>query len=162
MNSTAVPYQQARREPMPIITAAVSIPVVATALWSLACWIVIAAAPHEGGRILAVLGAGPGSIIALLEARAKGRSLADTARVFLGSGALGMFGPGVAFGVLRYWVKWIPDEALPFITWEFWAMAGMLFSLFGWVLLHKVNVAFNRRADKFLHLEADTDTKEIQ
>lgn len=140
---------------MPIITAAVSIPVLAAALWALASAIVIGAgdALHGNGSIYAVLGAGPGSIIVLLEARAKARSLADTARVFLGSGALGMFGPGILFGILRYWWKLIPDEALPFITWEFWAGAGLLFALFGWGLLARFNLALEKRTDSLLHLK---------
>jgi hypothetical protein len=101
--------------------------------------------------------------MALLEARTKGRSLRDTARVFLGSCTVGMFAPGIAYGIMRYWLKWIPDEAVPFITWHYWAGAGLLASLFGWGLLHKLNIVFNNRADKFLHISPEeAETRKIE
>lgn len=139
---------------MPVVTAASSITFIAAALWTFASWFVVFAtgsAADPGGTLPAVLGAGPGALIALLEARAKGRNLADTVRVFLGSGSLGMFGPGVALWAIRTFTQWLPDTALP-LPWEVTAAAGFAFAMSGWPLLLKLNRWFEARTDAVLHL----------
>ena len=139
MKSTlALPNFSARTrwEPMPIITAASSVPVIAAAIWTALMAIVIRA--PEIGDAYAILGAGAGSICAIIEARAKGRASWETLGAFIVSAAAGSFGPSVAFGLMK-WLQWIPQDLEAVITWQWWAAAGFVMSLNGWLVIHLVN-----------------------
>lgn len=132
---------------MPLITAAASLPVIASLIWAG----VIAAIVNrpESSDLYACLGAGLASICALIEARGNGRSVGETIRVFIGSAAAGVFGPGMLHGFVK-WKGWLSVETEVFLTWQWWAASGFFFALNGWGVLHLVNAALQKRAQKLL------------
>lgn len=133
---------------MPIISAAASIPVIATLMWA-GVMAAIVQKP-ESSDLYACLGAGLASVCALIEARGNGRSVGETIRVFIGSAVAGVFGPGALHSFLA-WKGWLAPEAETFLTWHWWAITGFFLALNGWAGLHAVNVLLRKRASKVLH-----------
>jgi predicted membrane protein len=132
---------------MPITTAICSIPVFAALLAMPVASVIV---NHPGAAdAYAVLGAMIGSIMALVEARKKDRSIAHTLSVFLGSASMGAFLPGIAYQ-MGIWRGWLSVESLPYITWQAWAAAGVGCGLFGWGVLHLVSRIGARMLDFYV------------
>lgn len=153
-NTSVLPahYLPAKRDFMPVITAAASIPVVATFVWTYV--LAIVARQPEIGDLYAIVGAGMGSICVLVEARARARSLYETLSAFIGSGAVGSFGPAIVYALLR-WKGILSDDFEKIVTWHFWSAAGFVAAMNGWLVIHQVN----KRVRKWLD---DRSTKRMQ
>lgn len=149
---TAVPRSQPRRQPMPIIAAALTIPVLATALAIPATALVI-----EQPRVTdvyAVLGAILASLISLIEARYKGREFGPSLTNFLASAAAGSFAPKIAFLCLVQ-IEALTHDSVIVRAWEAWAAAGFICGLNGWFVIHRASSAL-----KALLPKDPTDTDE--
>ncbi len=149
MNYPAIPFHRlpAASNPMPLTSAAASLPVLAAVLADVAAFIVImaqdaavsvAALEIEAPAITdayAVLGAILASTIALIEARYKGRDFAPAVSNFLACASIGSFAPTIAYhiglqlGTIGQDTSWVH-------TWQAWAAAGFVFGMNGWWLIH--------------------------
>lgn len=151
--SNLYPYHaETKNTTMPFITAAASVPVIATAVWT-GVAAVLVNQPNIGD-IWAVLGAGLGAICALIEARANNRTIWETLSVFVGSSAIGSFGPAILYGAM-FWIGWISPELESVITWQWWSAAGFFFALNAWLIIHRVNkrilAAIDERCRNAMH-----------
>jgi predicted membrane protein len=98
--------------------------------------------------IYAVLGAVVASILAVMESLQKRRDYFHAVSTFLGSGFVGAFAPGPVYHLLAH-LKWIPADAAMFGLWQTWAIAGFVFGLNGWYLIHKTSDRLRDFVDKF-------------
>jgi peptidoglycan/LPS O-acetylase OafA/YrhL len=132
---------------MPLTSAICSLSVFAALLTLPAAGVVIAAAPATND-ICAVLGALIASVLTLIEARKKDRSIGHTISVFLGTASVGAFLPGLAvqIAVLK---EWLSAETAAELSWHAWSVAGLVFGMNAWWLLHGVNCWLQRRAEKY-------------
>jgi hypothetical protein len=133
--------------PMPISSAAASLPVLATVLADVAAFIVIFCqdsatsiaaitidqpSPQDA---YAIVGAILASTIALIEARYKGRDFAPAVSNFLACASIGSFAPAIAY----HWAAsadWIQSTTRWAHTWQAWAAAGFVAGMNGWWLIH--------------------------
>jgi hypothetical protein len=99
--------------------------------------------------MVAVLGAMLATVVAVLEARKKDRSMGHTVSVLIASAFVGSVLPG---GVM--WTWW--PERVPALSWHVWAALGFIAGLLGWAftaavmaLRSRVPGAVNAAADKF-------------
>ena len=150
MNYPAIPFPPrlpAASNPMPLTSAAASLPVLAAVLADVAAFIVImaqdaavsvAALDIEAPSVqdaYAVLGAILASTIALIEARYKGRDFAPAVSNFLACASIGSFAPTIAYhiglqlGTIGQDTRWVH-------TWQAWAAAGFVLGMNGWWLIH--------------------------
>ncbi len=81
--------------------------------------------------MIAVLGAMLATVIAVLEARKKDRTLGNIISIVVGSSFVGSIAPGALF--FNFW----PNAAAGF-TWHMWAALGFLCGLLGWTVVHVV------------------------
>lgn len=125
-----------RRKPMPLIAASLTIPVLATAL-SLPAAALVIDAPRQAD-MYSVLGAILASLIALIEARYKGRDLRPAMTNFLACAAAGSFAPKLAFLACFQW-GWVSADAPLARAWEAWAAAGFILGMNGWWLIHRAS-----------------------
>lgn len=123
---------------MPILTAAITLPVLATAL-AIPAMTVVIEEPRRAD-IYAVLGAILASLIALIEARYKARDLGPAVTNFLACAAAGAFAPKLLFLALLQ-SGWLTAEAPLVRAWEAWAAAGFLLGMNGWWLIHRATAA---------------------
>jgi hypothetical protein len=121
---------------MPIIAASLTIPVLATALSIPAAALVIDA-PRQAD-MYSVLGAILASLIALIEARYKGRDFRPAITSFLACAAAGSFAPKPLFLVMLQW-GWVSQESPLLRAWEVWAAAGFLLGMNGWWMIHRAS-----------------------
>lgn len=131
---------------MPLTAAICSVPVFA-AMLCLPAGLVITSSTPVSSDIYAVLGAMIASILALVEARKKDRTVGHTISVFVGSASVGSFLPGV----LVYLAKekgWMDASTVEGIIWQGWALMGILCGLNAWWLLHGANRYLQKRAEK--------------
>jgi hypothetical protein len=120
---------------MPLVTAALSIPVIATILSLPAAAIVIEQPTFNDSY--ALLGAILASLITLIEGRHRGRPLLPLVANFLGSAAAGSFFPNIAFLLLVQW-GWIePAKHAWARTWHAWSAAGFVCGMNGWWIIHR-------------------------
>lgn len=152
MNYTTIPFHapqrlQATTLPMPISSAAASLPVLATVLADVAAFIVIFCqdsatsiaaitidqpSPQDA---YAIVGAILASTIALIEARYKGRDFAPAVSNFLACASIGSFAPAIAY----HWAssaEWIQSTTRWAHTWQAWSAAGFVAGMNGWWLIH--------------------------
>jgi hypothetical protein len=141
------PRLSVKTETMPIITAAASIPVLATSVWTVILAIVVNR--PESADLYACLGAALASICTLIEARGNGRTVAQTITVFIGSAGCGTLAPGMLYSALR-WKGWLSPDAEQYIIWQMWAAAGFFFAINGWAMAHTLNKRLVRKAEKTL------------
>lgn len=134
-------------KPMPLVTAISSLPVLVTLMTLPPVGVVIATA-QVANSICAVLGAIIASVLTLIEARKKDRSMSHTISVFLGTASVGSFLPGliVQLAVHRQWIA--PDTATAF-GWEAWAFGGLVLGMNAWWILHGINRWLQRRAETY-------------
>lgn len=132
---------------MPLVTAICSIPVLSALLSLPVATIVVAVAPASAD-ICAVLGALIASVLTLIEARKKDRSIGHTISVFLGTGSVGSFLPGL---LMQFAVHkgWLTAETVAALAWQAWAFAGLILGMNAWWILHGINRALQRRAEKY-------------
>lgn len=124
-------------QPMPLVTAAMSLPVLAMILAVAPAAIVIE--QPTASDSYAILGAILVSVIALMEARHKGRPFLPSVANFLGSAFAGSSFPTIAYFILVQW-GWIhPEKHLWARTWQAWAAAGFISGLNGWWLIHRAS-----------------------
>lgn len=120
---------------MPLVSAALSIPVLAAFLSLPAAAIVIEQPTFSDSY--AMLGAILASLITLIEGRHRGRPLLPLVANFLGSAAAGTFFPTIAFLFLVQW-GWIePAKHVWSRTWHAWSAAGFVCGMNGWWLIHR-------------------------
>lgn len=120
---------------MPLVTAAISLPVLAMILAVPAAAVVIE--QPNASDAYAILGAILASVITLMEARYKSRPFLPSVANFLGSAAAGSFFPAIGYFILMQW-GWIsPEKHLWARTWQAWAAAGFVCGLNGWWLIHR-------------------------
>jgi len=93
--------------------------------------------------IVAVIGAMLATVIAVLDARKRDSTPANTVSVILGSSFVGSMLPGVLF--LNVW----PTLAARF-TWHVWASLGFIAGLIGWSVVRAVGAVIERRKDSLL------------
>jgi len=93
--------------------------------------------------VVAVIGAMLATVIAVLDARKRDCSPANTVSVILGSSFVGSMLPGVLF--CNVW----PELAARF-TWHVWASLGFLAGLIGWTIVRAVSSFIERRKDSIL------------
>ena len=93
--------------------------------------------------IVAVIGAMLATVIAVLDARKRDSTPANTVIVILGSSCVGSMLPGVLF--CNVW----PELATRF-TWHIWAALGFLAGLMGWTIVRAVCAVIERRKDSIL------------
>jgi hypothetical protein len=137
IHQSAQPARQPRTKPMPLVTAAISIPVLAMILSTASAAIVIE--QPATADLYPILGAILASVIVLMEARYKNRPFLPSVANFIGSSAAGSFIPAPVYYLLTQW-GWIsPEEHLWTRTWQAWAAAGFLFGLNGWFLIHRAS-----------------------
>jgi len=137
-----------RTHSMPLVIALSSLPVVVSMLTLPVASIVIAEAPAAANDICAVLGALIASVLTLVEARKKDRTIGHTISVFLGTASVGAFLPGIIVQVALM-QGWLPEESVKHIGWQAWAMGGLVFGMNAWWLLHGINRLIQRRAEKY-------------
>jgi predicted membrane protein len=130
-----VKHRTTRRKPMPLLTAALTIPVIATA-FALPATALIIEQPRAVD-MYAALGAILASLIALIEARYKGRDFGPAMSNFLACAVAGSLAPKLVYLLLLQW-GWITAEAHIVRAWEAWAAAGFMLGMNGWWLIHKV------------------------
>jgi hypothetical protein len=124
-----------RTQPMPLVTAALSMPVLAMILSTATAAIVIEHPSSDDSY--SILGAILASIIVLMEARSKNRPFLPSVANFLGTSAAGSICPTIGYYILVQW-GWIsPDKHLWTRTWQAWAAAGFVCGLNGWWLIHR-------------------------
>lgn len=135
---------------MPLVTALCSLTVISALLTLPAAGVVIANAPAANNDICAVLGALIASVLTLIEARKKDRSISHTISVFLGTASVGAFLPGIAVQIasLR---GWIAEDTATSLTWQVWSFAGLVGGMNAWWIIHGVNRALQRRAEKYFN-----------
>ncbi len=126
----------AKRKPMPLVSAALTIPVLATAFALPAAALVI----EEPRRVdaYAILGAILASLIALIEARYKGKDFRLAMTNFMACAIAGSLAPKMAFLMIVQW-GWITAENPLVRAWETWAAAGFMLGMNGWWLIHKAS-----------------------
>ncbi len=90
--------------------------------------------------MVAAIGAMLATVIAVLEARKKDRSLGNTVGVILGSAVTGSVTPGI---VLWNFFPSIAER----LTWHAWAGSGFIVGLCGWALVLAILGAIQRRKD---------------
>jgi hypothetical protein len=129
-----VNHRITRRKPMPLLTASLTIPVIATAFAIPAAALVIE--QPRSADMYAVLGAILASLIALIEARYKGRDLGPAMTQFLACAIAGSVAPKLAFLGLLQW-GFVTTENPLVRAWEAWAAAGFMLGMNGWWLIHK-------------------------
>lgn len=127
--------------------------------------IAMMASRPDSGDAWCVAGAGLAAICALIEARGKGRTTAQTISVFIISSVVGSVGPGIFYSFLR-WRGWIAPDSDQFILWQSWAGAGFFFGLNAWWVTHLVNRRIRRKIEAkfdrfFPDDEPETDTKSL-
>jgi hypothetical protein len=113
-------------------------PCVASSMLLVPAWIIAAVAGPTTDDLYAVLGVAPATVVVMYYAANKGRTAGHFASVLCGSGAVGIFLPGVlAHTVLRNW--------LPVFTWHAWMGLGFICALAGWALTYaSLRVVFGR------------------
>ena len=137
LHTPAPTARQPRTHPMPLVTAAISLPVLAMFLGTASAAIVIEQPTTADSY--PILGAILASVIVLMEARYKNRPFLPSVANFLGSSAAGALFPAPAYYVLTQW-GWInPNEHLWARTWQAWAAAGFVCGLNGWFLIHRAS-----------------------
>ncbi len=94
--------------------------------------------------MVAVLGAMLATVIAVLDARKKDRSLGNTVAVVIGSAFVGSVAPGACFYTA------FPDLAAKF-TWHMWATLGFVGGLTGWSAVLAAISIWRSRQDKVLN-----------
>ena len=134
-------------KPMPITTAVCTLHVLAALLAVPAAGIVIASSGAPGD-ICAVLGALIASVLTLIEARKKDRSVSHTISVFLGAASMGSLLPGIAAS-LAVMLGWLSEQTIDRLTWHAWSFAGLVGGMNGWWFLHLINARLQRRAEKY-------------
>lgn len=134
--------------PMPIVTAITSLPVLIALLTVPASGVVIATAPGATNDICAVLGALIASVLTLIEARKKDRSIGHTISVFLGTGSVGSFLPGLLMQLAVH-RGWLTAETASAFGWQAWAFAGLVLGMNAWWILHGINRWLQRRAESY-------------
>lgn len=140
---------------MPITTAVCTLHVLAAIMAVPAAGIVIAASGAPGD-ICAVLGALIASVLTLIEARKKDRSLGHTISVFLGAASMGSLLPGIgaSFAVM---LGWLSEHTIERLTWHAWSFAGLIGGMNGWWFLHLINSRLQLRAEKYFDRPPDDD-----
>lgn len=93
--------------------------------------------------IVAVIGAILATVIVILEARKKDRTLANTITLFIGSSLIGSITPGALF--YNVW----PERAESF-TWHIWISLGFAAGLIGWLIVAGIWNFVIRRRDAFI------------
>jgi hypothetical protein len=137
LHQPAQPARQPRTKPMPLVTAAISIPVLAMILSTASAAIVIE--QPTTADTYPILGAILASVVVLMEARYKNRPFLPSVAGFIGSSAAGSFIPAPAYYVLTQ-MGWIsPEEHLWTRAWQTWAAAGFICGLNGWFLIHQAS-----------------------
>jgi len=132
---------------MPLATSLSILPFILAAM-SLPTFAVIAVKGPGVDDIYAVLGAVVASILAVMESLQKRRDYFHAVSTFLGSAVVGAFAPGPVYYLLAH-LKWIPADAAMFGLWQTWAIAGFIFGLNGWYLIHKTSDRLRDFVDKF-------------
>ena len=129
-----VNHRITRRKPMPLLTAALTIPVIATSFALPAAVLII----EEPRRVdmYSVLGAILASLIALIEARYKGKDFRPAMMNFLACAIAGSVAPKLVFLTMLQW-GWVTTENPLVRAWEAWAAAGFLLGMNGWWLIHQ-------------------------
>lgn len=151
----------AKKEPMTLVAAALSMPILAALFWFASAAVVINR--PDTAAIYCILGAGPATICALLKARGKGASVNDQIRIFLGSGVAGVMLPGLLCR-LAVWRKYIePDNDL-LTAWEVWAVLGFVLASVGYKFFERFNgfleglaYAKLRRWERYFHTGDEAD-----
>lgn len=137
LHTSAPTARQPRTHPMPLVTAAASIPVIAMVLSTASAAIVIEHPSSDDSY--SILGAILASIIVLMEARSKSRPFLPSVANFIGSSAAGSIFPTIGYYILIQW-GWInPEKHLWTRTWQAWAAAGFVCGLNGWWLIHRAS-----------------------
>lgn len=141
------PPQSTPKTPMPIVTAICSIPVLSALLSMPVATIVVAVAPASAD-ICAVLGALIASVLTLIEARKKDRTIGHTISVFLGTASVGAFLPGLLMQLAVH-RGWLTAETVAAFGWQAWAFAGLVLGMNAWWILHGINRWLQRRAESY-------------
>ena len=122
---------------MPLVTAALSMPVLAMILSTASAAIVIEHPSSDDAY--SILGAILASVIVLMEARSKNRPFLPSVANFIGTSAAGSICPTIGYYILVQW-GWIsPEKHLWARTWHAWAAAGFVCGLNGWWLIHRAS-----------------------
>lgn len=126
---------------MPILTATVTIPVLASIVWTAIVAVIIR--QPELSDSYAIAGAGLAAVCALIEARSKARNAWETISVFIISSVVGSCAPSIIFSILHFW-GWIPAALEENMSWQWWGAAGFFCAINGWLIMHHLNLAFRR------------------